>query len=74
MNGSTGFRGRARKFKVGLGLPIVEQVVTQHGGTISVESEVDKGTKFTVVMPVKVIAKNNELTQRADNDIETIIS
>ena len=36
----------------GLGLAIVKSVVEQHGGQISVESEVDKGTKFSVSLPL----------------------
>lgn len=36
----------------GLGLSIVKQFVQLHGGTISVESEVDKGTTFTVFIPI----------------------
>ena len=36
---------------VGLGLPIVRQIVEQHGGTIDVESRVDVGTTFTVFLP-----------------------
>ena len=35
----------------GLGLSIVKQLVTAHGGTISVYSETGKGTEFTVVLP-----------------------
>ena len=38
---------------VGLGLPIVRQIVEQHGGTIDVESRVDIGTTFTVFLPRK---------------------
>ena len=36
---------------VGLGLPIVRQIIEQHGGTIDVESLVDVGTTFTIFLP-----------------------
>lgn len=35
----------------GLGLSVAHQVVTRHGGTIRVESEVGKGTTFRVLVP-----------------------
>jgi K+-sensing histidine kinase KdpD len=38
---------------MGLGLPICKRIVEAHGGNISVESNVDKGTKFTVTIPIK---------------------
>ncbi|MBN1803914.1 MAG: PAS domain S-box protein [Sedimentisphaerales bacterium] len=36
----------------GLGLSIVQKIVTRHGGRIEVESEVDKGSTFTVFLPL----------------------
>ncbi|MDN5214849.1 two-component regulator propeller domain-containing protein [Fulvivirgaceae bacterium BMA12] len=35
----------------GLGLSISYNIVREHGGSISVESEVNKGTKFTIKVP-----------------------
>jgi signal transduction histidine kinase len=38
----------------GIGLSIVEQIVTRHGGSIEVASRVGQGSCFTMVLPVPV--------------------
>ena len=36
---------------LGVGLAITKEIVDQHNGTISVESELGKGTTFTLSIP-----------------------
>jgi len=38
---------------LGLGLYISQEIVRQHGGHIDVQSEKDKGSTFTVILPVR---------------------
>jgi two-component system NtrC family sensor kinase len=37
----------------GLGLAITHEIITKHGGSISVESEQNEGTKFIITLPTE---------------------
>ncbi|MFH1061608.1 MAG: ATP-binding protein [Candidatus Omnitrophota bacterium] len=49
---------------VGLGLSIVSNIVQKHGGKTEVSSEVDKGTIFTVTLPIR---KHVEIVQEDED-------
>ena len=47
---------------MGIGLYVVHEIVTRHGGTITVVSEEGRGTMFTVSMPLESDTPFNERT------------
>lgn len=48
----------------GLGMSISYRVIKDHNGTIDIDSKVGVGTKFTIVLPIEHIAKNNDSMEK----------
>ncbi len=48
-----GDKSRSERSHSGLGLAITKQLILAHGGTIDVQSDVGKGTTFTIDLPLK---------------------
>ena len=55
----------------GLGLSVTRQLVELHGGRISVQSTIDKGSVFSFTMPLSE-TKRSKVNERADTDKEII--
>lgn len=52
----------------GLGLPISKRIVEQHGGEISIKSQLGKGTSMTITLPIKGSDKERSVRDEKDED------
>ncbi len=58
----TQFSEREKSGSIGLGLAIVKEIIEQHGGDITVESKLGRGTTFTFWIPVDSEDSNEKST------------
>ncbi len=55
-----GFTTKGVGVGTGLGLAISYNIIREHGGDVEVESELGKGTKFRIILPLKTASSNAE--------------
>ncbi|GAA1478939.1 hypothetical protein GCM10009623_33850 [Nocardioides aestuarii] len=58
----------------GLGLAIVHAVVAAHGGTVTVESELGRGSTFVVELPSRLPGSVRAIETSEDTDVEVAVS
>jgi signal transduction histidine kinase len=58
----------------GLGLAIAKKLVEMHGGRIEVESEVNKGTAFTISLPLTTEVTAEDLPAETDELVENTLA
>ncbi len=61
------FQAQNNKPGTGIGLNIVKNIVDLHHGTISIESEVGKGSTFTIQLPVKQKIEEDVASRNAES-------
>lgn len=59
----------------GLGLPLVKQIIQQHGGSVHLESELSKGTTFTLQLPCSQKSEEEieQLEKRSPYEVEELV-
>lgn len=72
-----GFSTKDKKIDSGLGLNIVKSIIDDHNGNITVESQINTGTTFSIVLPAvkempKVKNQNNPATILIGEDEESL--
>lgn len=57
----------------GMGMAISYKVIKNHEGAINVESELNKGTKFTITLPINHVRKNDKQDGNISGNEEEIV-
>lgn len=62
-------KNRREKQGSGIGLYLVKSLVTLHGGTIKVNSKVNQGSEFIVVIPKQILKNGEEFFMKKNEEV-----
>jgi signal transduction histidine kinase len=61
-----------RRIGTGLGLPISRHLIEQHGGTLTLNSQVEQGSTFTITLPLANSDETDEVPASKPSTVQTI--